>query len=92
MVEGVFVFADHMSPRPERFNSRFSLLGQSPFLSRPIRSANDTSESLGQLDPQMLFQRVSLVLQLTKFQPKFNGFALCLRSGWELAYLRSARI
>ena len=33
MVAGVFVFADHMSPRPERFNSRFSLLGQSSFLS-----------------------------------------------------------
>ena len=45
MVEGVFVFADHMSPRPERFNSRFNLLGQSRFC-------------LGQLDPQMLFQRV----------------------------------
>ena len=58
MVEGVFVFADHMSPRPERLNSRFSLLGQSPFSSWPIRSANDIPESLGQLDPQMLFQRV----------------------------------
>ena len=45
MVEGLFVFANHMSLRPERFNSRFNLLGQSPFC-------------LGQLDPQMLFQRV----------------------------------
>ena len=27
-------------------------------LSWPIRSANDIPESLGQLDPQMLFQRV----------------------------------
>ena len=33
MVAGVFVFADHMSPRPARFNSRFNLLGQSSFLS-----------------------------------------------------------
>ena len=78
MVAGVFVFADHMSPRPERFNSRFSLLGQSSFLSWPIRSANAIPEDL--------------VLRITKFQPKFNGFALCLRSRWESAYLRSTRI
>ena len=45
MAEGVFVFANHMSLRPERFNSRFNLLGQSPFCP-------------GQLDPQILFQRV----------------------------------
>ena len=28
MIAGVLVFADHMSPRPARFNSRFNLLDQ----------------------------------------------------------------
>ena len=46
MVAGVFVFADHMSPRPARFNSRFNLLGQSSFLSWPIWSVNAIPESL----------------------------------------------
>ena len=46
MVAGVFVFADHMSPRPARFNSRFNLLDQSSFLSWPIWSVNAIPESL----------------------------------------------
>ena len=46
MIAGVFVFADHMSPRPARFNSRFNLLDQSSFLSWPIWSVNAIPESL----------------------------------------------
>ena len=46
MVAGVFVFTNHMLPRPETFNSRFNLLGQSSFLSWPIRSANSIPESI----------------------------------------------
>ena len=46
MVAGVFVFADHMLPRPARFNSRFNLLGQSSFLSWPIWSVNAIPKSL----------------------------------------------
>ena len=46
MFAGVFVFTDHMSPRPESFNTRFNLLGWSSFLSWPIRSANAIPESL----------------------------------------------
>ena len=44
MIVGVFVFADHMLPRPARFNSRFNLLDQSFFL--PIWSVNAIPESL----------------------------------------------
>ena len=46
MVAGGFVCADHMSPRPARFNCRFNLLGQSSFLPWPIWSVNTIPESL----------------------------------------------
>ena len=46
MIAGVLVFADHMSPRPARFNSRFNLLDQSSFLSWPIWSVHAIPESL----------------------------------------------
>ena len=46
MIAGVLVFADHVSPRPAIFNSRFNLLDQSSFLSRPIWSVNAIQESL----------------------------------------------
>ena len=46
MIAGVFVFADHMSPRPARFNSRFNLLDQSSFLSWLIWSVNAIPKTL----------------------------------------------
>ena len=62
MVAGVFVFADHMSPRPARFNSRFNLLDQSSFLSWPIWSVNAIPESLFWCSGSQNFSQYLMVL------------------------------
>ena len=82
MLWELFVFTDHMSRRPERFNSRFNLHGQSSFLSWPIRSANVIPESLFWCSSSPNVKQYLMVLQFVFIRiGNRSKFKLMLEAG-----------